>query len=85
MPSSVQRAHEEDKKELADLLEKATERNTGAQKGTGSGLADPKDLSQALDAAITKDEEREKKEGKEEPIPSGVSEHIPLWQGSNKN
>ena len=52
LPQSLQGTHDDDKKELANLVHKASERNTGAQEGTGSG---PPDLPSAIPTAIEND------------------------------
>ena len=54
LPKSLQETHDDDKKELANLLDKASEWNTGAMEGTGSGLSDS-DLPSAFARAIKND------------------------------
>ena len=52
LPPSLAQAHPEDQKELANLLDKVIDRNTGCSGGTGSG---PPDLPSAVAAAIRAD------------------------------
>ena len=52
LPPKLAQAHPDDKREFANLLDKVTDRNTGAKGGTGSGLPD---LPSAVALAIRQD------------------------------